>query len=213
MLHYNTIDTKTLELLKAVQRIDIFKNLRLVGGTALALQIGHRVSVDLDFFGNLEADNISLMSALNQIGDVKTIQNTANIHIYTINGVKLDIVNYPYPWLAPIVNQDDLYLAAVTDIAAMKLAAITGRGSKKDFIDIYELLKQFSLYQLIEFYKQKYHDGSVFLVLRSLAYFDDADDELMPKLFKSLSWDAVKTAISKTLKTYINNNADLDLDK
>lgn len=213
MLHYNTIDTKTLELLKAVQRIDIFKNLRLVGGTALALQIGHRVSVDLDFFGNLEADNISLMSALNQIGDVKTIQNTANIHIYTINGVKLDIVNYPYPWLAPIVNQDDLYLAAVTDIAAMKLAAITGRGSKKDFIDIYELLKQFSLYQLIEFYKQKYHDGSVFLVLRSLAYFDDADDELMPKLFKSLSWDAVKTAISKTLKTYINNNTDLDLDK
>ena len=212
MLHYNTINAKTLELLKAIQRVDIFKNLRLVGGTALALQIGHRVSVDLDFFGNLEADNISVMQALNKIGDVKTIQNTENIHIYTINGIKVAIVNYPYPWLAPIVNQDGLCLAAVTDIAAMKLAAITGRGSKKDFIDIYVLLKQFSLYQLIEFYKQKYHDGSVFLVLRSLAYFDDADDELMPKLFKTLSWEAVKTSISEALKTYINNNADANLD-
>lgn len=204
MLFYQTIDTKTLELLKEIQKVDIFKKLRLVGGTALALQIGHRISVDLDFFGILEADKISIINALNKMGEVKTISSTENINIYTINDIKVDIVNYPYPWLSDSVIKDDLYLADVRDIAAMKLAAITGRGSKKDFVDIYFLLKRYSLDQLLAFYTKKYKDGSVFLVLRSLAYFDDADLELMPRLFKTLSWDTVKTNISNILKEYIN---------
>jgi len=88
----------------------------------------------------------------------------------------------------------------------MKLAAITGRGSKKDFIDIYFLLKHYTFEELLLFYNQKYHDGSTFLVLRSLTYFEDADIELMPKMFENISWDAVKKTIAKTLKEYVFKN-------
>jgi len=206
MLYYKTINAKTLELLNQITKVALFKNLRLVGGTALALQIGHRISIDLDFFGLLEADKISILNALHKIGNVKTIQHTENIHIYTVNNIKVDIVNYPYPWLNTVVSQDNLNLANIPDIAAMKLAAITGRGSKKDFIDIYFLLKRYTLEELLTFYNKKYYDGSAFLVFKSLVYFDDADSELMPRLFENLSWLQVKKTISKTVKKYILNN-------
>ena len=203
MLYYKTIDAKTLELLKKILAIDIFKELRLVGGTSLALQIGHRISVDLDFFGKLDADEISIRKALNLIGEVKLIHKTENINIFTIDGIKVDMVNYPYPWLDDVLEEDHLQLADKKDISAMKLAAILGRGTKKDFIDLFFLLKEYSLRQLLEFYEQKYHDGSVFMVLRSLVYFDDADDELMPKMFEDLDWKLIKKSISKDLKSYI----------
>jgi len=206
MLFYQTIDTKTLELLKEIQSVSLFKKLRLVGGTSLALQIGHRISVDLDFFGQLEADKISIINALGEIGKVRSIHHTENINIYTVNDIKVDIVNYPYPWLSKRVIKDKLYLADVEDIAAMKLAAITGRGSKKDFVDIYFLLKRYKLDELLAFYKKKYPEGSIFLVLRSVAYFDDADLELMPKMITPLSWDEVKKTISKTLKEYVSKD-------
>jgi len=165
MLYYRTIDSKILELLKEIQKIDLFKDLRLVGGTSLALQIGHRISVDIDLFGKLDADRISIISELKKIGEVKTLHYTDSINVFIVNGIKVDIVNYPYPWLNTVINQDNLNLAGIKDIAAMKLAAIIGRGTMKDFIDLYFLLKQFSLNQILEFYKQKYKDGSVFLVL------------------------------------------------
>lgn len=203
MLHFKTIDAKTLELLKKIRMKAIFNELRLVGGTSLALQIGHRVSDDLDFFGKLDADEISISNALNQIGEVKLLYKTENIHIYTIDGIKVDIVNYPYPWIDDVVAGSNLQLANKKDIAAMKLAAITGRGTKKDFIDLYFLLKEYSLSQIIKFYEQKYHDGSVFMVLRSLVYFDDADEEIMPKMFKTSDWESVKQSISEDLKRYI----------
>ncbi|MDA3905170.1 MAG: nucleotidyl transferase AbiEii/AbiGii toxin family protein [Bacteroidales bacterium] len=187
------------------EKLNVYCKLRLVGGTSLALQLGHRVSVDLDFFGELTADKISILNALNKIGEVITIHFTDNINIFTLNGIKVDIVNYPYPWINSIVKEDNLYLADVKDISAMKLAAIAGRGTKKDFIDVYFLLKQYSLNQLLEFYKQKYADGSVWMVLKSLAYFDDADDELVPRMFVDINWVTIKTTISKALKDYISN--------
>ena len=200
MLHYNTVNTKTLELLNKIQSVDIFKNLRLVGGTSLALQIGHRESIDLDFFGELNIDKFEILSALNNIGKVQIKQSTKNINIFSVNEIKVDIVNYPYPWLEKTHLEDKLKLAGKSDIAAMKLSAITGRGSKKDFIDLYFLLQEYTLMEIIKFYEQKYHDGSTFLVLRSLVYFDDADQEPMPKMLKIVDWHKVKEVIRKKLK-------------
>ena len=171
MLHYETIDAKTLELLKKILKVDLFKNLRLVGGTALALQIGHRKSIDLGFFGLLKTDEYAIRNELNQLGKVKLIQKTENISVFTIDGIKVDIVNYNYPWLADIVANDHLRLADKKDIAAMKLAAITGRGTRKDFIDLYFLLQVYSFSQILEFYKQKYHDGSVFFSFEKSVVF------------------------------------------
>jgi predicted nucleotidyltransferase component of viral defense system len=203
MLQYKTIDSKTLELLKQIQAVKIFNNLRLVGGTSLALQIGHRISVDLDLFGNLDADRINIVKELQKLGEVKTIHYTDNINIFLVNGIKVDIVNYHYPWLASEIIIDDILLASKKDIAAMKLSAITGRGTMKDFIDLFYLLKQFSLKQIIEFYEQKYIDGSVFLVLKSLSYFDDADKDIMPRMFDNTNWEEIKKYISKELKLYV----------
>lgn len=206
MLYFKTIHSETLELLKEIQKIEMFKSLRLVGGTALALQIGHRVSVDLDFFGSLDADKISIKNEINKIGETTILQSTENINIFRVNDIKIDIVNYPYPWLEEKIVEDELRLAGIKDIAAMKLAAITGRGEKKDFIDLYFLLKHFSIKQMLAFYEQKYHDGSTFLLLRSLAYFDDADQDVSPKMFLEIGWDKIKSTISENLKDFMNNS-------
>ena len=204
MLHYKTVNTKTLELLNKIQSVDIFKDLRLVGGTSLALQIGHRESIDLDFFGELNIDKFEILSALNNLGTVEIKQSTKNINIFNVNEIKVDIVNYPYPWLEKTHLEDNIKLAGKSDIAAMKLSAITGRGSKKDFIDLYFLLQEYTLMEMIKFYEQKYHDGSTFLVLRSLAYFDDADQEPIPKMLKIVDWHKVKEVITEKLKKYSN---------
>lgn len=195
MLHYETINTQTLELLKQLQSIPEFSELRLVGGTSLALQAGHRKSVDIDLFGLLTADNITISKRLNNLGDYTILKQTENIHIFLINTIKVDIVNYPYKWIENPVVQDHIILADKKDIAALKLAAITGRGSKKDFIDIYFLLKEFSLHEMLKFYDKKYPDGSKFLVLKSLLYFNDAEMEVSPEMLTKVSWEEIKETI------------------
>lgn len=203
MLQYHTVDESTLELLKQLQQHDLFRELRLVGGTSLALQIGHRTSIDIDLFGSIDVDEIDINAALASIGSVTQLKSSKNIHIYLVNNVKVDIVNYPYPWLQPAIVEDGLLLADTVDIAAMKLAAITGRGSKKDFIDLYFLLQQMDISEMLDHYVAKYKDGSVFMTLKSIIYFDDADKDEMPNMFSDLSWDQVKSAISAAYSDFM----------
>lgn len=200
MLCYETIDTPTLDLLKKLQSIPIFQNLRLVGGTSLALQYGHRKSIDLDLFGSLSADEIEISQKLNQVGELIQLKSGNNIHIYSINNIKVDLVNYPYEWLCDYLIEDNISLAQPPDIGAMKLAAITGRGTKKDFIDLFFLLQNFTLDQLLEFYKKKYPNGSMFLVIKSLSFFDDAENDPDPIMLISVKWSEVKKFIGSILK-------------
>ncbi|MBN2761693.1 MAG: nucleotidyl transferase AbiEii/AbiGii toxin family protein [Bacteroidales bacterium] len=105
MLHFETIDSGTLDLLVKLQRIPAFSELRLVGGTALALQIGHRKSADLDFFGTITADEYELSKQLTETGQATIIRKTENISIYVIDGIKTDIVNFHYKWLVnPLIE-------------------------------------------------------------------------------------------------------------
>ncbi len=204
MLHLSTIDTSTLELLKQLLQVPEFKNLRLVGGTALALQTGHRTSVDIDLFGKMPTDYLELNIILNSIGKVSPLKKSPNIFIYLINEIKVALVNYPYPWIDNELKEDDLRLANKKDIAAMKLSAITGRGSKKDFIDLNFLLKEFSFKDMLQFYSQKYHDGSEFLVLKSLSYFEDAEKDEMPKMFEKVFWLEIKETIKQSVNEYLD---------
>ena len=205
MLHYTTIDSETLELLKRLLAIPFFSNLYLAGGTSLALQIGHRKSIDLDLFGTIETDEISIARSLNSLGTIQLIKSTSNIKIYTVNGIKVDIVNYHYPWIQPAYEEDQLRLAGKKDIAAMKLAAITGRGSRKDFIDIYFLLQEFNLHEMLSFYKEKFNDGSSFLVLKSLTYFDDAEIDPQPYMLIKTDWGQIKKSIVTSLDVFFKN--------
>ena len=199
MLYYNTISTPTLELLKVLQEIPALKSTRLVGGTGLALQIGHRISVDIDLFANnLKEDFISIIAAIKQKGYIVDIRKqSSNIMVSMINGIKVDIVNYPYKWLYPPKYEEGISLAAFNDIAAMKLSAVTNRGTKKDFIDLYYLLKVYSLKQMLSFYEEKYN-ASTFIVLKSLTYFEDAEIEILPKMLDStFDWTKLKNKIKK----------------
>lgn len=195
MLHKENVDAQLLELLNLVMKSETFRNFNLVGGTALALQLGHRISIDIDMFGNSEIDEIEFAQELTQFGQPIVLKKSKNIIIYTINGIKLDFVNYSYPLLKKIKVVDSIRLSSLEDIAAMKLNAISGRGSRKDFIDLYFLLETFSLNEMVDFYSEKYQDGSTFLVLKSLTYFDDAEMEEMPVMTKTLSWEKVKARI------------------
>lgn len=205
MLSYKAIDTKTLGILKKIQGEPEFARLRLVGGTALALQLSHRKSIDIDLFGILNSDNIQIMKKMNQAGRTILLNKSENISIYSVEGIKVDIVNYPYEWLEAPIKEDGLTLAGMRDIAAMKLAAITNRGSKKDFFDLFFLLNIFPLDELLDFYKRKFHDGSIFLVLKSLSYFDDAEDDENPIMLERIQWETVKTHISKSLDSFLKN--------
>jgi len=195
MLYKQAVSTKLLELLNALMERKFFNNFYLVGGTSLALQIGHRLSVDINLFGLNEINKIEFKEALSKIGSAQLIKKSKNILIYDINGVKVDFVNYNHYLLEAPITVENIRLASLKDIGAMKLNAISGRGSKKDFIDVYFLLKHFSLNQLLTFYNKKYPDGSEFLVLKSLQYFDDAEKEEFPKMMLPISWDDLKTKI------------------
>lgn len=187
-------------------RIPGLEELRLVGGTALALQLGHRRSIDLNLFGELQIEDYDLTKAINKIGKATILKNTPNIKIYTIDNIKVDIVNYFYPWITEPIKDEEFTLASANDIAAMKLAAITGRGTRKDFIDIYFLLQKFTLKEILSFYEDKYADGSVFLVLKSLIYFKDAEEDENPMMFKPVDWEKVKQTIVEVYKEFMENS-------
>lgn len=202
MLHYETIEPATLELLRQIEALPGFADMRLVGGTALALQLGHRKSVDLDFFGSMAFDSNELEEALRPLGTVVPLKKSMNINIYLVNGIKIDVVNYSYAWLEEAVLVDGLRLASQADIAAMKVNAVIGRGTRKDFIDIAYLLRSYSLSQILRFYFTKYPEASVFLASKSLAYYADADKDPMPVMFSSESWEEIKAFISSKYDEY-----------
>lgn len=203
MLHTETVQPELLELLSKIMIDPLFNKFRLVGGTSLALQIGHRQSIDIDLFGDQELEEYEISDFLSQLGKIQVLKKSKNILIYNVNGVKVDFVNYKYPWLTSVISENGFRLASKEDIGAMKLNAIAGRGSKKDFIDLYFLLNEFSLEELIGFYGDKYQDGSEFLVLKSLSYFADADTEPTPLMLKDANWDKIKNQIANSTKKYI----------
>ena len=195
MLQTHTVIPDLLELLKKIMSEKLFSDFNLVGGTSLALQMGHRNSIDIDLFGNSEINFDLFIKKLSEYGEVKVAQSTKNILITKINDVKVDFVNYKYPLLTDCLYTDNIRMLSTKDIAAMKLNAIAGRGSKKDFIDLYFLLNEFSLRDILSFYEEKFSDGSVFMVQKSLTYFEDADIQLQPKMFLDFNWETCKQKI------------------
>ena len=161
MLQIGTVAPDTLELLKKLQSISDLSDTRLVGGTALAFHLGHRLSIDLDLFGNFEQETIT-----------ETLKSESFNSFSVLKESKF-----------------------MKDIAAMKIAAITNRGSRKDFIDLFFLLKIFDLADILEFYQSKYFDANTFFAIRSLSYFVDAEKDEMPKMLIPTSWEDVKEKI------------------
>jgi hypothetical protein len=196
-LHTDTVAEPTLQLLKKIQSIPLFCRLRLVGGTALALQIGHRNSIDLDLFGTMNFSQEELEHELKNNSLTYTIRSCSKlIRTIMIENVKVDFVDYSMvKWLEPQIEWNGIHLAGLKDIGAMKISAIAGRGTKKDFIDLFFLLKYFDLTQLIEFYQHKFDIDDIFHVVRSLTYFEDAEEYPQPQMYVGFNWKTAKKHI------------------
>ena len=203
MLSIQTVYPNTLELLKSLASQPELAQTRLVGGTALALQYGHRQSIDLDFFGILPEDKEKLVEMTKRVGNVLVTNRSKMILQTVINQIKVDFVDYSrYKWIDEPVMGDGFVLASDKDIAAMKVNAIIGRGTRKDFIDLYVLLQHYSLLEIMAFYKQKYPEFSEYRALLSMTYFEDAEMQDMPKMFIDTSWDSMKSTIIEAVKVY-----------
>jgi len=201
MLQIRTVTPDTLELLKRLQDMPELAETRLVGGTALALMLGHRLSIDLDLFGKINSEILTETLRAEGFDTFDVYFENKVIKHYFINQVKVDVVKYDhYPWIENMIVEDGIRLAGMKDIAAMKLGAITNRGSRKDFVDLYFLLKTFSMQEVFGFYTEKYPDSTPFLTFRSLVYFDDADKEDMPDMLIPTTWEEVKTHIASEVK-------------
>jgi len=204
MLHRDPflIAPETFKLIIDLQNLMELKEFNLVGGTALALQIGHRNSIDIDLFCQGEFNNQQLLELLNNSNfqiDVKL--NVKNSIIGFINGIKVDFIRHNFPIIRPVVLEEGIRMLSIEDIAAMKLHAITNSGKRlKDFIDIYFLLEQYCLDDLIDFYTAKYPNYNPMIALRAVSYFGDIDLEIdPPKLLKPLSFEEVTSRIREAV--------------
>jgi predicted nucleotidyltransferase component of viral defense system len=159
MLCTETVEPKSFSILKQLMKIAELKDFSLVGGTALSLIYGHRKSVDLDFFSHKTFENPVIIKALKKTFKDKLVleekQPQFAIFCY-VQDVKLDFVRHPHPLIRPALNIDDIRMFSTEDIIAMKVQAILGRGKKKDFWDIAELLNHYSISDFINFHKEKY---------------------------------------------------------
>ena len=149
MLQTSAVEPGTLDALKKLMQLPSLKDFVLVGGTGLALLKGHRLSIDIDLFSaNVPINANVILSELENAGKLSQKDIFSYALFLEFNNVKLDILKYSYPWIKPQITEDGIRVASVEDIMAMKLAAITKRGSKKDFVDIYFLLKEYSIQQM-----------------------------------------------------------------
>ncbi|MES2923241.1 MAG: nucleotidyl transferase AbiEii/AbiGii toxin family protein [Verrucomicrobiota bacterium] len=191
MLRFDAVPEFVTNLLARLAPLDVLQDFALGGGTSLALRFGHRWSVDLDFFTTSEFSPEELFEKLAL--DRATVTGRApNSLTVDADGVKLDLLRHAYPTLEPAERIDGVLLVSLPDLAAMKLNAIANRGAKKDFYDLAELLEHFTLQQMIGFFAEKYPSTDPFTAIRSLAWFEDAEQEPDPVSLDGLSWSRVK---------------------
>jgi predicted nucleotidyltransferase component of viral defense system len=201
MLHYQTIDPDTLGLLKSLMQKEYLQNFVLVGGTALALQIGHRSSIDIDLFTIHDFKTDELVPILLNDYELNPVLKLEQTLICIIDGIKTDFIRFKYPFIRSLREEDGIRMLQIEDIAPMKLDAISGRGRKKDFYDLYFLMQHFSFEKLFSLFLEKYPHQTTFHVVKSITYFADAEKDPDPLVFdKSITWTKVKNAIKKEVR-------------
>lgn len=178
----------------------------LTGGTALALQLGHRESLDLDFFTPEEFENAAVIKDLKKIGQFKEWDSTYGCVAGMFNGIKLTLFLYKHKILFPFKLLYGLKILDIREVAAMKMAAITARTTKRDFVDLYFICKRvMPLKKVLAIYNRKYGDlkEHKMSLYKSLVYFDDVESEEMPKMLKHCNWDEVKRFFEREVKRLV----------
>jgi predicted nucleotidyltransferase component of viral defense system len=207
MLRIETVEPHTLSVLKKLMQMSELQEFALVGGTALSLLYGHRMSVDLDLFSNKPFENDDVIVALRKEFQDRFIieDKPARFGIFCfVDEVKIDIVRHPHPLIRPQFELEGIRMFSTEDIVAMKVQAILGRGKKKDFWDVAELLKHYSVSEFINFHKEKYTTQNLFITVpQAITYFADADESEDPISLQKQTWEKVQKFIGKKVSEYL----------
>lgn len=189
-----TLLPDTVRAIKLISDIPTIKRAYLAGGTALALHLGHRISVDLDFFTQDRLDENVLAADLNRLPEFLEEGKAWKTVWGKIGETKFSLFYYKYPLLSPTGQFMGINVSDTKDIAAMKIQALGDRGTKRDFIDLFFLSKVYSLDEMLGFYNRKYGDlkDKTYHLVRSFDYFSDAEDENLPRMLTDISWGEIK---------------------
>lgn len=201
---------------KVLRRMkNIFKkyNAVLAGGTALALHLGHRISIDLDFFTGKVFNPEDIISALKKSGlPFRIISEGEGYLIFEADGIKISIFKYDYPFLEKTIRYEGVAVAGIIDIASMKVIAISQRGTKRDFIDLYFVLQKMPFHIIAEYMIKRFGKERINPVHigKSLVYFSDAESNPEPGYIKGrgIDWDKVKVFFKNHVRQFV---FDLDI--
>lgn len=197
-MHWNIFDKERLELLKAISENVSITDYYMIGGTALSLQLNLRESFDFDFAVQTEFNNELLIEELKKIGEVEVQQNQKGTCDVILNGVQVSFFYFPNKLIDEFLvpkEMSKLKIANVLDITVMKLVAIGGRGAKKDFFDLYNIIKKcnISIEELAKGLIEKYGENINYVnIIMGLSYFEDAENEILPKTFIEYNWENIK---------------------
>ena len=208
MLQKESVDKAVLSLLYALQEKEYLKHFFLVGGTGLALMIGHRKSKDIDLFTTRDFDTEILLEKLESDFDFSMDFIEKNTIKGYADGVKVDFSAHKYPMINKRLEIEDLRIASLDDISAMKVNSIANDGTRvKDFIDLYFLVSEhdYKVEKLLKNYEAKYTQRNAMHALKSLNYYNDVNIADWPELLKNkeISWKEIKNSIDKACKEYI----------
>ncbi len=173
-----------------------------MGGTALSLQIGHRRSIDIDLFSSSPFDVEEKVLFLQKAFDYNNLNRFKNSLLGSIRNIKVDIISHQYRWLHPAITEEGIRMAGLEDIAAMKLNAIMGNGSRlKDYVDIAFLSSCFSLQEMLDFFEAKYPHNNSMMALKSLNWFEDINFDIDIQYIKeNISWDIIHSRIIEMVR-------------
>ena len=207
MLHYSTIKPESLRILKELMQLPELNNFYLVGGSALSLYYGHRISVDLNLFSTFSFANEDVIPVLEKNIKHLKYRNASNpIGLFCmVDNLKIDFVkHHHYPLIEKPLLIEVIRILSPREILAMKVAAILKRGVKKDFWDLHELFKHFTVQECIEAYFQKYSSQELLISIPdALTYFADADESEELVSLKRQTWASVKKSIQKKVNDYL----------
>ncbi len=204
-MHAEALTPNTKRVFESLGNASLTKNVYLAGGSALALYYGHRFSVDLDWFGQGFKYTDEFRRKLSLAGHLKVISQSEDTFHGRLDEIEVSFFYYPYKLLFPreAYNQN-IYVASEKDIGCMKLEAIASRGSRKDFIDMYFLLQNFSLGELVALMPKKFEiEYNTTHLLKALTYFEDAEKTPMPEMIKKVSWEEVKKSLISAVERYM----------
>ena len=207
MLHLETVEPRTLAVLKRLMSAPVLRDFSLVGGTALALRYGHRKSIDLDLFAHGDFDRMQVVEELtNEFGAAFDFRrDKIKWAVFcTIDDVKVDIVKDPHARITEVETIEDIRMYTDDDIGPMKIEAILHRGKKKDFWDLDTLLKAHGLQWLMDKHRMKYPDNSIAISIPyAITWFVDAEESEDPVGLMGQNWESVKRSIAALVNGHL----------